>query len=114
MRGNKPSFSPVKSVNGICIGGIHRLRLLEPLLPLATEFKVFPHSSMQSVTWQLYFGAVRFSLSISRDAWRGFSGEGAALESLIEDVPDAWIDAVDASSPICQTHCKALLEMDAS
>jgi hypothetical protein len=98
MRGNKPAFSPVKSDNGICIGGIHRLKLLEPLLPLATELKVFPHRSMQSVTWQLYFGAVRFSLSISRDAWRGFSGEGAALESLIEDVPDSWIDAVDKFS----------------
>jgi len=98
MRGNKPVFSPVQSANGICIGGIHRLKLLEPLLPLATEMKVFPHRDMQSVTWQLYFGAVRFSLSISRDAWRGFSGEGAALESLIEDVPDNWIDAVDKFS----------------
>lgn len=98
MRGNKPMFSPVKSGNGVCIGGIHRLRLLEPLLPLATELRVFPHPAMQSVTWQLYFGAVRFSLSISRDAWRGFSGEGAALESLIEDVPDTWIDAVDKFS----------------
>jgi len=98
MRGTKPMFSPVKSDNGICIGGIHRLRLLEPLLPLCTELRVFPHSSMQSVTWQLYFGTVRFSLSISRDAWRGFSGEGAALESLIEDIPDNWIDAVDKFS----------------
>lgn len=98
MRGNKPIFSPVKSDNGICIGGIHRLRLLEPLLPLATEMRVFPHPTMQSVTWQLYFGALRFSLSLSRDAWRGFSGEGAALEALIEDVPDTWIDAVDKFS----------------
>jgi hypothetical protein len=98
IRGNKPMFSPVKSNDGVCIGGIHRLKLLEPLLPLATELKVFPHRDMQSVTWQLYFGPVRFSLSISRDAWRGFSGEGAALESLIEDVPDSWIDAVDKYS----------------
>lgn len=97
-RGNKPMFSPVKSNDGVCIGGIHRLKLLEPLLPLATELRVFPHRDMQSVTWQLYFGPVRFSLSISRDAWRGFSGEGAALESLIEDVPDSWIDAVDKYS----------------
>lgn len=94
-RGNKPSFSPVKSNNSICIGGIHRLRLLEPLIPLADELRVFAHPQMQSTTWQLYFGEIRFSLSLSRDAWRGFSGEGAALESLIEDVPETWIDAVD-------------------
>lgn len=112
MRGNKPSFSPVKSANGICIGGINRLRLLEPLLPLATELKVFPHSSMQSVTWQLYFGAVRFSLSISRDAWRGFSGEGAALESLLEDVPDTWIDAVDKFSYANQEFNPTLLSIE--
>src|SRR6185312_10260543 len=56
---------------------------------------VFPHPEMQSTTWQLYFGNVRFSISLSRDAWRGFSGEGAALESLIEEVPDEWIDLVD-------------------
>ena len=41
---------------------------------------------MQSTIWQLYFGPVRFSLSLSRECWRGFSGEGAALESLLEDV----------------------------
>jgi len=112
MRGNRPSFSPVQSANGICIGGVHRLRLLEPLLPLATELRVFPHSEMQSVTWQLYFGGVRFSLSVSRDAWRGFSGEGAALESLIEDVPDAWVDAVDKFSYANQTFNPTLLSIE--
>lgn len=34
MRGQKPAFSPVKSLNAVCVGGVHRLRLLEPLLPL--------------------------------------------------------------------------------
>jgi hypothetical protein len=112
MRGNKPQFSPVKSADAICIGGIHRLRLLEPLLPLATELRVFPHRTMQSVTWQLYFGVVRFSLSISRDAWRGFSGEGAALESLIEDVPDNWIDAIDKFSYANQAFNPTLLSIE--
>ncbi len=67
-------------------------------MPLANELKVFPHPDMQSTTWQLYFGAVRFSLTLSRDAWRGFSGEGAALESLVEDISDDWISAFDKYS----------------
>jgi hypothetical protein len=67
---------------------------------------------MQSVTWQLYFGAARFSLSISRDAWRGFSGEGAALESLIEDVPDTWVDAVDKFSYANQAFNPTLLSIE--
>lgn len=32
VRGTTPQFSPVKSVNAICIGGLHRLRLLETLV----------------------------------------------------------------------------------
>jgi hypothetical protein len=95
VRGNKPAFSPVPSTSGICIGGVHRLKLLEPLLPHLDQMRVFAHPNRQSTTWQLYLGDVRFSLSLSRDAWRGFSGEGAALEALIEDVPDSWIDLVD-------------------
>ena len=98
MRGQKPAFSPVKSMNAVCIGGLHRLRLLEPLLTFADELKVFAHPTMQSTIWQLYFGPVRFSLSLSRECWRGFSGEGAALESLLEDVPERWIEAMDKYS----------------
>ncbi|TPE42476.1 SWIM zinc finger family protein [Pontibacter mangrovi] len=109
VRGNKAAFSPVKSSAAICVGGIHRLRLLEPLLPLADELRVFPHPAMQSTTWQLYFGNVRFSLSLSRDAWRGFSGEGAALEALLEDVPEEWIDLVDKYSYANQEFNPTLL-----
>lgn len=95
VRGGKPMFSPVKSNDAITVGGLHRLKLIEPLLAIADELRVFPHASMQATTWQIYIGAIRFTLSISRDAWRGFSGEGAALESLIEDVPDEWVETVD-------------------
>ena len=98
MRGNKPAFSPVKSMNAVCIGGLHRLRLLEPLLPFANELRLFVHPTMQATIWQLYFGAVRFSLSLSRECWRGFSGEGAALDALLEDVPENWIAAMDKYS----------------
>lgn len=95
VRGNKPIFSPVKSVDAVCIGGLHRLRLLEPLLPYIDCMQVFAHSNMQSTTWQLYMGHIRFSFSLSRECWRGFSGEGAVLENLISEVSDEWIDALD-------------------
>jgi hypothetical protein len=112
VRGNKPIFSPVKSTNAICVGGVQRLKLIEPLLALADELKIFPHPTMQSTTWQLYFGNVRFSLSISRDTWRGFSGEGATLESLIEDIPDNWIDALDKYSYANQIFNPTMLAID--
>ncbi|MEN7551818.1 SWIM zinc finger family protein [Rapidithrix thailandica] len=111
-RGARTTFSPAKSANAICIGGVHRLRLLEPLLPLADELQVFAHPDMQSTTWQLYFGEVRFSLTLSRDAWRGFSGEGAALEALIEEVPDSWIQLFDNYSYANQAFHPTLFALD--
>lgn len=98
VRGGQPMFTPVKSADAICIGGLHRLRLLDPLLPFADKLKVFPHPDMQSTTWQLYFGHVRFSISLSRDTYRGFSGEGAVLEALIDDIPGEWVKAMDKYS----------------
>ena len=109
IRGGQPTFTPVKSADAICIGGLHRLRLLEPLLPFADKLKVFPHPAMQATTWQLYFGPVRFSLSLSRDTYRGFSGEGAALDALIDDIPDEWIEAMDKYSYANQEFNPALL-----
>ncbi|MEL7118365.1 MAG: SWIM zinc finger family protein [Bacteroidota bacterium] len=94
-RGNRYLFSPLKASKAICIGGIHRLRLLQPLIPLIKELKVFPHKDMQAVTFILAFNDLNFVFSISRDFWRGFSGEGAALEALIEDLPDSLIQAFD-------------------
>ncbi|MFS4472241.1 SWIM zinc finger family protein [Chryseobacterium sp. T20] len=103
VRGNKPIFSPVKSADSVCIGGLHRLRLLEPLLPYIDGLQVFAHTNMQSTTWQLNMGNIRFSFSLSRECWRGFSGEGAVLDSLISDVPDEWIDALDKYAYANQT-----------
>ncbi len=111
-RGTLYSFSPVASRDAICVGGVHRLRLLEPLMPMIDELKVFAHEDMQSTTWQLYFGKVRFSMSLSRDPWRGFSGEGAALEALIEDVPDQWIKKVDNYSYANQSFNPTMLAIE--
>lgn len=112
MRGNRPILSPTKKNNGICIGGVHRLRLLEHLIPHIDQLKVFAHKTMQSTTWQLYFGNVRFSLSLSKDTWRGFSGEGAALESLIEDIPETLITRFNNFSFANQEFNPTLLAMD--
>lgn len=112
IRGGKPMFSPVKSNDAITIGGIHRLKLIEPLLAIADELRVFPHATMQATTWQVYIGAVRFTLSLSRDTWRGFSGEGAALDALIEDVPDHWVELVDNYSYANQEFNATLLAVN--
>ena len=87
-RANRYTFSPLAQKDALHIGSINRLRLLEPLLPLLTELKVFAHEKGQSSTWQLYFDTVVFSLTLSHDAYRGFSGEGALLSELMESIDE--------------------------
>ncbi|GAB5525457.1 MAG: SWIM zinc finger domain-containing protein [Roseivirga sp.] len=111
-RAGRPMFSPVRSKDAIVIGGIQRLRLLEPLIPLIDKLVIAPHKDMQSCTWQLYFGDVRFTFSISRDHWRGFSGEGAALDALLEDVPDEWLQTFENFSYTNQAFNSSLVALE--
>jgi len=112
MRGKKPILTPVKSSAAVCIGGLSRLRLIEQLIPLADSLKVYAHPEAQSTAWQLCFGALRFTLSLSPDNWRGFSGEGATLESLLEDIPDELLSCFDNFSYANQEFTAAQLAFD--
>lgn len=105
-------FTPMKSASGICVGGIHRLHLLKPLIPLINEMHVYPHHDAQSVSFVLIFDTLRFVFSISRDFWRGFSGEGAALDDLVEDMPDALIQAFDNYSFTNQQFNPAMVAIE--
>jgi len=111
-RGSKAMFTAAKSRDAICIGGVQRLRLMESLVPLCDKLVVFAHPDMQSTTWQLYFGSVRFCLSISRENWRGFSGEGAALEALIEDIPETLIENYDKLAYANHTFNPTMLALE--
>lgn len=91
-RANKYTFSPLSQKESLHIGAINRLRLLGPLLPLLTELKVYAHEDSLSSTWQLYFDTVVFSLTLSRDAYRGFSGEGTQLGELMEEIDESILE----------------------
>ncbi|WP_298421457.1 SWIM zinc finger family protein [uncultured Kordia sp.] len=112
-RGSKYMFSPLKAKNAVCIGGIHRLKLVQPLIPLINELKIYPQKDMQSVTFILCFNELNLVFSVSRDFWRGFSGEGAALEALIEDLPDSLVKAFDNYSFTNQEFNPTLLSFEA-
>ncbi len=57
-------------------------------------------------------GNIRFIFSLSRECWRGFSGEGALLDNLIEEVSDEWIDAVDKYAYANQSFSTAMLLLE--
>lgn len=95
-----PRLSPVKSKDSICIGGVERLQLLKDISRYANEMSVFTDEQQQITVWQLHFEKLRFTFALSRETWRGFSGEGKGLEALQEEINEDWLAQM-------RTFCKA-------
>jgi hypothetical protein len=73
-----------------CLSGPQRLAELGPLLRFARGLRVYsPAVDAQSLpvpsAWELDLGTARFTLTLSPEHSRGFSGEGALLGSLADD-----------------------------
>ncbi len=54
------------------------------------------------------------SFTLSRDVWRGFSGEGALLEELLEDLPQALIERVNQNCIANQSFSDFTLALTSS
>lgn len=81
----------------VCLAGPHRLAELGPLLRFARKLRVYGPDVDAGTTeapsaWELDLGSARFTLTLSPEKYRGFSGEGALLELLADD--DAADDAL--------------------
>ncbi len=85
------------SPGAVQVGGLHRLRILEDLIHFAQRLRVYGHDDVEASCWVLDCGAARFSLLLTHDAWRGFSGEGQGLETLAADVPAAVVRKTKAA-----------------
>ncbi len=74
----------------IAVGSPERLRILEPLLRLATGLRVYGTESAgpASSWWEVSLPGARLGLALSPDLSRGFSGEGALLDDLARDDPN--------------------------
>lgn len=69
--------------SGVRFTDSSRLRVLENLLPKARSLTLFADAQQQASAWCLDFGSMRLTLVLSAEVWRGFSGEGQALHSLV-------------------------------
>jgi hypothetical protein len=74
----------------VCVAGPHRLAELGPLLRFARRLRIYGPPVGASATeapssWELDLGSARFTLTLSPEKYRGFSGEGALLELLADD-----------------------------
>jgi hypothetical protein len=75
-------LSQIETRGAVRVGGLERLRALEGLVPQARSLQVFADDATGASGWALSYDDSRFHLVISPEVWRGFSGEGQALESL--------------------------------
>lgn len=83
----------------VAVGGPERLRVLEALVRHATALRVYapePTDGPAATWWELELPHARFGLGLSPHAARAFSGEGALLDDLAADVPQAHLAAQGA------------------
>ena len=91
QRAGKYLFSPLQSGSNVRVGSAHRLRVMEGILPYLSSLKIYQSDDSQAACFVALIGLLRMVFTFSADAYRGFSGEGKALEQLIEEVPLEWI-----------------------
>ncbi|MEV6349181.1 SWIM zinc finger family protein [Actinoplanes sp. NPDC051851] len=85
----------------VCLPGAGRLTALKPFLRYATALRVYgppvtAGSGPVASTWELSTPSLRLSLTLSPEPQRGFSGEGAVLESLAGDEVSDDADLISA------------------
>jgi hypothetical protein len=83
-RGLRPVSRPGRGA--VCLPGVERLSILQPVLRHATAVRLYAPAGAQgepaAVAWESRLPGMRLFLMFSQDAYRGFSGEGGVLHDL--------------------------------
>jgi predicted nucleic acid-binding Zn finger protein len=77
-------LSQVPARGGVRVGGVERLHILDILARQAKSLVIYADDQNDASAWELVLGEARFTLTLSPDASRGFSGEGQVLTELAE------------------------------
>src|SRR6185369_9825744 len=75
-------ISQRETKDAVRVTGTDRIRILEPMLMHAREMRVWADDSSAVSAWEIVFPTGRFSILISPELSRGFSGEGQMLQRL--------------------------------
>jgi SWIM zinc finger len=82
--GLRPASRP--SPGAVCLPGVERLSILQPVLRHATAVRLYAPADAEgkpaAVAWEFRLPGMRLVLMLSQDARRGFSGEGGVLSDL--------------------------------
>jgi len=80
---------------GVHLAGTGRLATMMPSLRFAKALRVYgPADGSGAIAWELELPGMRYTLVLSPQAWRGFSGEGAVLDDLSSDMVAGDADLV--------------------
>lgn len=64
------------------VGSLDRIRILEDLMRFGKRLRIYGHDDVEASCWELDCGEARFTVMMTHDVWRGFSGEGQGLTAL--------------------------------
>jgi hypothetical protein len=90
-------LSQRETKGAVRVTGTDRIRILEPMLMHARELRVWADDSSAVSAWEVIFATGRFSILISPELSRGFSGEGQMLQRLASDEANAALPQVRAA-----------------
>ena len=111
-RAGKFMFSTLMTTDSVRIGGIHRLRLLDGVLAISEKIFVYESTDKQTCAIVCEFGKMQLLMAFSPDAYRGFSGEGKALEHMTENVPVEWVYGLNSLLKSNETFDPTLLSIE--
>jgi predicted nucleic acid-binding Zn finger protein len=82
LSGRGLRLSQVAAHGSIRVGGVQRLHILDNLARHAQVMRIYADEQSQASAWELVLDEARFTLALSPDVSRGFSGEGQVLTDL--------------------------------
>jgi len=82
--------------DSIQMRGLHRLKVLEPLLQVTNSVGIWYDPEHQTTGWQLNFQSGSFFYMLSPDLYRGFSGEGQLLSEFVSVPKNSTLHSVRA------------------
>jgi predicted nucleic acid-binding Zn finger protein len=90
-------LSQVAAGGGIRVGGVQRLHIMDDLARHAKALRIYADEQNQGSAWELVLDEARFTLALSPDVSRGFSGEGQVLTDLANRRWEETLPRVHAS-----------------
>lgn len=111
-RAGKFMFSALSSADSVRVGGVHRLRLLEGILPIVDKISVYETEDRETCAVVCDFGNQLLLMAFSPDAYRGFSGEGKVLDTLTETIPVEWVYGLNSLLKSNETFSPSMISIE--